>query len=213
MWQKDRRTRAAGSQRGGGESRAEADSSGLLCPGSCASEAPEFPGRGVSSRPHLLRGLTWALTARLATPRARLESPLHCRPLGRLGRVLGSPRPQGAAQAASRQLRAGRDPWGQGRKPEHPPALQTQLPRPGSGLYLLQNLQLCRPFHREFGSLSGASPAAKLVRNPPAVRETCVHSLGWEDPLEKGMATHSSILAWRIPRTVKPTGSQRVGHN
>ena len=50
MWQeKDRRTRAAGSQRGGGESRGEADSGGLLCPDSCASEAPEFPGRGVSS--------------------------------------------------------------------------------------------------------------------------------------------------------------------
>ena len=36
---------------------------------------------------------------------------------------------------------------------------------------------------------------------------------GWEDPLEKGMATHSSILAWRIPRTVKSMGSQRVGHD
>ena len=43
--------------------------------------------------------------------------------------------------------------------------------------------------------------------------KTCVQSLGWEDPLEKGMATHSSILAWRIPRTVYSLGSQRVGHN
>ena len=43
---------------------------------------------------------------------------------------------------------------------------------------------------------------AQLVKNPPAMRETCVQSLGWEDPLEKGMATHSSILAWRIPWTV-----------
>ena len=39
----------------------------------------------------------------------------------------------------------------------------------------------------------------QLVKNPPAMRETWVQSLGWEDPLEKGKATHSSILAWRIP--------------
>ena len=47
----------------------------------------------------------------------------------------------------------------------------------------------------------------------PAVWETWVQSLGWEDPLEKGKATHSSILVWRVPRTVKSTGSQRVGHD
>ena len=39
----------------------------------------------------------------------------------------------------------------------------------------------------------------QMVKNPPAVRETWVRSLGWEDPLEEGMATHSIILAWRIP--------------
>ena len=49
---------------------------------------------------------------------------------------------------------------------------------------------------------SWASLVAQLVKNPPAVRETWVRSLGWEDPLEKGKATHSSILAWRIPWTV-----------
>ena len=43
---------------------------------------------------------------------------------------------------------------------------------------------------------------AQLVKNPPAMQETCVRSLGWEDPLEKGKATHSSILARRIPWTV-----------
>ena len=48
-----------------------------------------------------------------------------------------------------------------------------------------------------------ASPVAQLVKNPPAVWETWVRSLGWEDPLEKGKATHSSILAWRIPRGSK----------
>ena len=47
-----------------------------------------------------------------------------------------------------------------------------------------------------------ASLVAQLVKNLPAMRETWVHSLGWEDPLEKGKATHSSILAWRIPWTV-----------
>ena len=51
------------------------------------------------------------------------------------------------------------------------------------------------------------------VKNPPAMRETWVLSLGWEDPLEKGTSTHSSILAWRIPWTIQSMGSQRVGHN
>ena len=41
-----------------------------------------------------------------------------------------------------------------------------------------------------------------MVKNPPAMQETWVQSLGWEDPLKKGMATHSGILAWRIPWTV-----------
>ena len=50
--------------------------------------------------------------------------------------------------------------------------------------------------------LTKASLVAQTVKNPPAMRETWVWSLGWEDPLENGMATHSSILAWKIPRTV-----------
>ena len=45
----------------------------------------------------------------------------------------------------------------------------------------------------------GASLVAQMVKNPPTMRETWVLSLGWEDPLEEGMVTHSSILAWRIP--------------
>ena len=48
---------------------------------------------------------------------------------------------------------------------------------------------------------SWASLVAQLVKNPPAMQETWVQSLGWEDPLEKGMATLSSIMAWRIPWT------------
>ena len=46
---------------------------------------------------------------------------------------------------------------------------------------------------------SWASLVIQMTKNPPAVRETCVRSLGWEDPPEEGMATHSSILAWSIP--------------
>ena len=50
------------------------------------------------------------------------------------------------------------------------------------------------------------SLVAQTVKNLPAMQETQVWSMGWEDPLEKGMATHSSILAWRIPWTEEPGG-------
>ena len=57
-----------------------------------------------------------------------------------------------------------------------------------------------------------------MLKNMPAMHKTWVQSLGWEDPLEKEMATHSSILAWRIPQTEEPgglqsMGSQRVGRD
>ena len=63
-----------------------------------------------------------------------------------------------------------------------------------------------------------ASLVAQMVKHPPAMQETWVLSLGWEDPLEKEMAAHSSILPWKIPWTEKPgglesTGLQRVGHD
>ena len=67
------------------------------------------------------------------------------------------------------------------------------------------------------------SLVAQMSKNLLAMQETWVQSLGWEDPLEEGMATHSSILAWRIPWTEDPgglqsmglqsVGSQRVGHD
>ena len=68
------------------------------------------------------------------------------------------------------------------------------------------------------GSIVFSSLVAQMVKNLPAMQETQVQSLGWEDPLEKGMTTHSSILAWRIPRTEEPgglesTGLQRVRHD
>ena len=52
--------------------------------------------------------------------------------------------------------------------------------------------------------LNGASLVAQIVKRLPAVRETRVRFLGWEDPLEKEMATHSSTLAWKIPWTEEP---------
>ena len=59
---------------------------------------------------------------------------------------------------------------------------------------------------------------AQMAKNLPAMQETQVQSLGWEDPLEKETATQASILSWRIPWTEEPgrlpsVGSQRVGHN
>ena len=63
-----------------------------------------------------------------------------------------------------------------------------------------------------------ASQVAQTVKNLPAMQETGIQSPGQEDPLEKGIATHSSLLAWEIPWTEKPgglqsKGSQRVGHD
>ena len=63
-----------------------------------------------------------------------------------------------------------------------------------------------------------ASLMAQTVKNLPEMQETWIQSLGWDDPLEKEMATHSSILAWRTPWTEEPgglqsMGVQRVGHN
>ena len=65
---------------------------------------------------------------------------------------------------------------------------------------------------------SWASLVAKLVKNPPAMQETWVQSLSWEDPLEKGMEMNSRILAWRLlwiekPGRLQSMGSQRIGHD
>ena len=56
-----------------------------------------------------------------------------------------------------------------------------------------------------------SSLVAQMVKCLPTMWETQVRSLGWEDPLDKGMATHSSVLAWRIPWTEEPGGLQSVG--
>ena len=60
---------------------------------------------------------------------------------------------------------------------------------------------------------SWAPLVAQLVKNLPTIWETWVRFLGWEDSLEKGKATHSSVLAWRIPMTIQSMGLQRVGHD
>ena len=66
--------------------------------------------------------------------------------------------------------------------------------------------------------MGNASLVAQRLKHLPAIRETWVRFLGWENPLEQEMATHSSILAWRTPWMEEPgglqsTGSQRVGHD
>ena len=75
-------------------------------------------------------------------------------------------------------------------------------------------------FHdlKKFSSNLGKILVAQMVKNLPAIQETQAQSLGLEDALEKGMATHSSILAWRMPWSEEPGGlqsmwSKRVGHN
>ena len=59
--------------------------------------------------------------------------------------------------------------------------------------------------------MCGASLVIQMVQNQPAVQETQVQSLGWEGPLEKEMAAHSSVLAWRITWTEEPGGLQSMG--
>ena len=56
-----------------------------------------------------------------------------------------------------------------------------------------------------------ASLVVQMVKSPPAMQETWVQFLGWEDPLEEGMAAHARVLAWRIPWTEKPGGPQSMG--
>ena len=85
---------------------------------------------------------------------------------------------------------------------------------------ITQSSLSCFPYFANISPFAGngASLVAQRVKHLPAMWETRVQFLGWEDPLEKEMATHSSILAWRIPWTEKPgrlqsTRSQRVGQD
>ena len=81
---------------------------------------------------------------------------------------------------------------------------------------VFRGLTICRLTY--LLTICRASLVAQRLKRLPAMRETWARSLGWEDPLEKEMATHSSILAWRIPWMEEPgglqsTGSQRVEHD
>ena len=80
-------------------------------------------------------------------------------------------------------------------------------------MVLLYNIQSVAKniFHLGNQIIYWASLVAQTVKNPPAMRETWVRSLDQEDPLEEGMATHSSIPAWRIPWTEEPGGLQSMG--
>ena len=80
------------------------------------------------------------------------------------------------------------------------------------GIFLTQERnRLFHLLHWQGDSLPLASLVAQLVKNPPAMQETWVQSLGREGPLEKGMETHSSIPAWKIPWTEEPGGLESVG--
>ena len=87
-----------------------------------------------------------------------------------------------------------------------------------TGHNLLLEIKMQNYHWKYWNSTVKASLVAQRLKHPPAMRETWVRSLGREDPLDKGMATHSSILAWRIPWTEEPgglqsVGSKRVGHD
>ena len=86
------------------------------------------------------------------------------------------------------------------------------LPLAPPGKPIIYNGNTCN-FVFYFTTLLYASLVAQLVKNLPAMQETWVQSLCWEDPLEKGKATHSSILSWRILWTIQFMGSQRVRHD
>ena len=85
--------------------------------------------------------------------------------------------------------------------PSHIPILEYKLPGDITSVLIALNLYSVHVLR--FNCLQ-AFLVAQTVKNLPAVQEAQVQSLGWEDPLEKGMDTHSSILAWRIPWTEEP---------
>ena len=93
--------------------------------------------------------------------------------------------------------------------------LKSQTPRPGNvtscGDEVFANVINVKSYELRWALVQRTSLVAQTVKNPPAVQETKVRPLGQEDPLEKETATHSSTLAWRIPRTEEPGGLQSMG--
>ena len=79
--------------------------------------------------------------------------------------------------------------------------LKFMVPPVGAKRYCCPSIKICKSSKEYMGiSFIWASLMAQMVKNPPATRETCIQSLGGEEPLEEGMATHSSVFAERIPR-------------
>ena len=76
----------------------------------------------------------------------------------------------------------------------------------GKGMGRLRGGERCQ-FFMNSGHRTGDFQSGTVVKNPPAMQETWVPSVGWEDPLEEEMAAHSSLLAWRIPRMEEPWGA------
>ena len=178
----------------------------------CSCEAPLTKSLGILGGRRGRRqgggGKEWCGLAREALPGVAEDS-LRQRTLGRAG--TGSPVRQGGPPAGPLPgcclERAGCSPRFFPRDPEEQPGLGGAGGLPGQTLCVQS---LCVAL--------GASLVAQTVKNLPAVQETWVQSLGQEEPLEKGMATHSSILAWKIPWTEEPgrlqsIGFQRVGHD
>ena len=83
---------------------------------------------------------------------------------------------------------------------------QSHLKGEETGVFIHQLLSIT-----VWGLISGKNLVAQMVKNLPTVQETWVQSPGWEDPVEKRMATHSRTFAWRIPWTEEPGGLQSVG--
>ena len=113
-------------------------------------------------------------------------------------------------KSPGQRILAGYSPWGLRRVRYNLTITQQQQGTNGNG-YILENVQ----WYEKCQGLPDFL-IAQSVKNLPAVQETWVQSLGWKDPLEKERATHSSILAWRIPWTEEPAavhGLQRVGHD
>ena len=81
---------------------------------------------------------------------------------------------------------------------------------PSSGSRRKQEIYILNGLNQRGSGIEGF-PHGAVVKNLPALKETRVRSLGWEGPLEKGMTTHSSILAWRIPWTEEPGRLQSLG--
>ena len=132
--------------------------------------------------------------------------------------VKNLPANAGDARDASSIPQSGRSPGGGHGNPLQYSCLDNPMDRGSWGRKELDIISIAAAGTFLYSFKCVYSLVAQMVKNLPAVQEIQIQSLGQEDPLEKGMATHCSILAWRIPWTEKPgrlqsMGSHRVGHD